>query len=663
MHSLLSRFLLGVPLVASALALLTAPLARGQEYDQDVAKLRLDQLPVPEPANLADFVADRQAAIALGKALFWDMQVGSDQRMACASCHYNAGADSRSRAQLNPGLLLTDVAGQPAADRTFQTGDAHAQLKPADFPLRQLVNPDDRDSAVLRDSNDVVGSQGVQRSLFGGLAVVGAGFAEQSTPAADSIFASAGHNLRRVSPRNAPSVINAVFNRRNFWDGRAQDLFNGVNASGLRDPDALVWIAPTATTLKSVSIQLSHSSLASQAVGPVLSSFEMAAAGRSLVHVAKRLLLTRPLALQTVHVEDSVLGRYVPKSGPGLTVATYGEMIRAAFKQQWWQSTQLITAPTARATAESTKRKIAAANNGLLNLDNEDALELLTISDGQVTQMQANFALFFGLALQMYQSTLVSDEAPIDRFAAGDATALTPLQKQGLDLFLKKANCAGCHSGPAFTAAAPGLDGAETRIELMMLGPGRAGIYDAGFYNIGVRPAREDLGLGALDALDLPLAEAKLVTLGQDTRAALTGTNEFFYQFPTDLPLGAGFFKTPSLRNVELTAPYFHNGGQATLEQVVDFYNRGGDFLELGHNEAVRPLKLTAEEKGALVAFLRSLTDDRVRYRRAPFDHPSLVIPNGRETDRDGVPTGRERFITLPAVGKNGGTPLPGFLQ
>ena len=60
------------------------------------------------------------------------------------------------------------------------------------------------------------------------------------------------------------------------------------------------------------------------------------------------------------------------------------------------------------------------------------------------------------------------------------------------------------------------------------------------------------------------------------------------------------------------------------LEQVVAFYNRGGDFREWGHNGAVRPLKLTNDEQMALVAFLKSLTDDRVRFDRAPFDHPQL---------------------------------------
>ena len=110
-----------------------------------------------------------------------------------------------------------------------------------------------------------------------------------------------------------------------------------------------------------------------------------------------------------------------------------------------------------------------------------------------------------------------------------------------------------------------------------------------------------------------------------------------------------GSFKVPSLRNVELTGPYFHTGGYATLEQVVDFYNRGGnvrgwntgalpDSTAYGPNPSnfdidVMPLGLTDAEKAALVAFLKSLTDDRVRYERAPFDHPMLILPNGAVGD------------------------------
>src|SRR5262245_14433109 len=71
----------------------------------------------PQPSNLADFIKDRDAALRLGKALFWDMQVGSDGVQACASCHFRAGADPRSKNQLSPGLKHV-----PTADATFVTG-------------------------------------------------------------------------------------------------------------------------------------------------------------------------------------------------------------------------------------------------------------------------------------------------------------------------------------------------------------------------------------------------------------------------------------------------------------------------------------------------------------------------------------------------------------
>ena len=93
-----------------------------------------------------------------------------------------------------------------------------------------------------------------------------------------------------------------------------------------------------------------------------------------------------------------------------------------------------------------------------------------------------------------------------------------------------------------------------------------------------------------------------------------------------------GAFKTPGLRNGELTGPYFYNGGTATLMQGVDFYDRGGDF---GKDNAanldpdIERLGLSETEKVSLVSFLFTLTDERVRLEKAPFDHPSLCIPNG----------------------------------
>jgi len=124
--------------------------------------------PVPTPSNLSEFVRNKQAAIALGKALFWDMQVGSEGITSCASCHFHAGADNRSKNQVSPGLLrLTQDLTASDADVTFQTRKPNGQLTHGDFPLRKLSDINNRSSTVLSDSNDVISSQGVFKELFG----------------------------------------------------------------------------------------------------------------------------------------------------------------------------------------------------------------------------------------------------------------------------------------------------------------------------------------------------------------------------------------------------------------------------------------------------------------------------------------------------------------
>lgn len=139
----------------------------------------------------------------------------------------------------------------------------------------------------------------------------------------------------------------------------------------------------------------------------------------------------------------------------------------------------------------------------------------------------------------------------------------------------------------------------------------------------------------------------------------------------SDVPGVDGAFNAPGLRNVELTAPYFHNGGQSTLAQVIDFYSRGGDFQPIhGREGEIRPLStlnLSPESKAALVAFLKALTDERVRSRRAPFDHPELFVPDGHPGDSvavtdDGTGKATDSLVRIPAVGSDGGPPLPSFL-
>src|SRR5687767_5721276 len=156
----------------------------------------LRAIPVPGPGNLSEFVRDPATALALGKALFWDMNVGSDSVQACASCHFRAGADPRSKNQLSPGLLQS-----AAPDLDFSAGRGpNWQLREPDFPLTRLAVPNLRGALdPVADSNDAVSSQGVHH-LGGGPDPQG--------------FEVDGVMTRRVEPRNTPTVINAVFNHR-----------------------------------------------------------------------------------------------------------------------------------------------------------------------------------------------------------------------------------------------------------------------------------------------------------------------------------------------------------------------------------------------------------------------------------------------------------------
>ena len=134
-----------------------------------------------------------------------------------------------------------------------------------------------------------------------------------------------------------------------------------------------------------------------------------------------------------------------------------------------------------------------------------------------------------------------------------------------------------------------------------------------------------------------------------------------------------GSFKVPTLRNVELTGPYFHNGGYATLDSVRrvlqprrqpalavdrrDTTGLGGNDSNL--DQDIFPLLLGKDDRDAIVAFLKSLTDERVRWEKAPFDHPSLKVPHGSAGDEysttmnsDG--TAKDSFLAIPAVGAAG---------
>ena len=164
-------------------------------------------------------------------------------------------------------------------------------------------------------------------------------------------------------------------------------------------------------------------------------------------------------------------------------------------------------------------------------------------------------------AIASYERILIPDRTPFDLFNEGIADALTDTQQQGMLLFID--NCLPCHSTPA--------------------------LGDGLFRNIGVRPIFED--------------EGHFVVTGD----------------PADM----GHFKTPSLRNVGLRAPYFHNGGKADLDEVLAFYNGGGDFEP--NDPLMEPMGLSNMDLSLIKDFiLNGLTDSRAEFGLPPFDHPTM---------------------------------------
>src|SRR3989454_4569331 len=368
---ILAALAFGVPMF-TVLALVV----RAQSAPPLVVDVKLGSLktvPTPEPANLNQFLNidpttgqvsedARAAAIAWGKAGFWDQAVGSDGvdsygnpiGQACASCHFNAGADSRTFTQLNPGFRAI-----PPDNFFTPPFGVNYQLRRVDFPFFRLTDADNRFSTVLFDTNDVASSQGVFRQHF--VDIVPGSATDLGNPEA-SIFNSATPPAREVEPRNTPTMINAVFNFRNFWDGRARNEFNGVNPIGDLDPFARVLISPVPGTMRKTALngdlRLESSSLASQAVGPPLSDLEMSFNGRTFAKLGKKMLsFEHALPNQQVAPDDSVffqqpslnLGQTVflgpfPSRFPDKGIEpSYQDLIRRAFQPQWWSDPQVIT--------------------------------------------------------------------------------------------------------------------------------------------------------------------------------------------------------------------------------------------------------------------------------------------------------------------------------
>lgn len=945
---------------------------KGDDKSDD-AKTKEDNLTIFRFTNMGSFINGApgseerrkalKAAIALGKAFFWDVNFSSNGTVSCASCHYAAGSDHRTRGVVSLPANFGIRAPWPRRDADcYQPYELTSSDLISGGPevegtfARGLFDPQSVSGFGLRE---VIGSLGVPHRYFAGLdagkkETTGklAGRVETQNKKLQAVLDridTIEQTYRQVTPRNAGTVINAVFNSRNFHDSRASMVFNGHTGWGEHD-DALVkqatfvwrdsgvagakleqiytW-SPTITDAGGQSAvnphYIANAALASQAMEPIVSDVEMSYVGRMFHHIARRMLDAQILGGSTIDPTDSSLADYGAEPR-----TTYRALVETAFRPEWRsveKKVSLITGPA-----------VDPAGNAWT----AEALRPEMFSD--YTQMEANFGLIWGLAIHLYESTLISDRSPFDieqqnvksstraatvlgKTITGNALYATqPLSaaaRRGLDLF-RKVGCVECHAGAEFSAAsiseigllraravlqiatpttaatfgpAAGLFAVPADplladviaeeddivagallcppekplgVECMDLGGRFESLYDGGNYNIGVsrylrRPSWpdspplpiaaginswpnpsvgvalwEDSGNGnafipkeaglrpktplkvALRAafglhllrdeskphvnssptemdkllriltpcgpdgkpnVSAPLAAPAPVTLNvlkfqardanflaatessvlgetiaataaatltppaairdaalaimKDRTHALNYTQQAVLTektppgvletvrkadvppveisgsaaernltFTGNVPIvtpatpppphslarrwfeamdetiaraqkeldaaaatpsaariatlrrqidalqrlraekeriaDGGAFKVPTLRNIELTGPYMHNGSLLTLEAVVDFYSRGGDYnRRVRANEEdfktgdqhpeMAPLNLSTEDKADLVAFLKSLTDPRVRHGQAPFDHPSLNLPLGPE--------------------------------
>ena len=184
----------------------------------------------------------------------------------------------------------------------------------------------------------------------------------------------------------------------------------------------------------------------------------------------------------------------------------------------------------------------------------DDVVDRLNKIAGYRQQFQAVFGTDvtsdgIAKAIAAYERTILSGDAPFDRFAAGEESALSPAAQRGRTLFFGKANCTACHAGPNFT--------------------------DHAFHNIGIGWDAEKQAFG---------------DVGREAQSKLVGDR--------------GAFKTPTLREIARSGPYMHDGSLKTLEEVVAHYNRGG-IANPWLDEELFPIQLSAQEQADLVTFMR----------------------------------------------------------
>ena len=245
------------------------------------------------------------------------------------------------------------------------------------------------------------------------------------------------------------------------------------------------------------------------------------------------------------------------------------------FEVQMWDG----RAPTLEAQA---KGPIQAAVE--MNQNADELIEEL----GAIPEYREMFSKVFGdsgitfdniaKAIATFERSVVSTNSAYDQYMQGDKKAMSPSAVNGMKMFFGKAKCGICHNGPALT--------------------------DSGFHNIGVKqhgPLTEDLGRFNISKDDFD----------------------------------KGAFKTPGLRSVSQTAPYMHDGSKATLKDVVEFYNRGGDIAK-NRTSLITPLELSEQEVLEVVEFLKALNGE-------PLNATIPKLPAVVETEQDKAKTGKKK--------------------
>ena len=239
-----------------------------------------------------------------------------------------------------------------------------------------------------------------------------------------------------------------------------------------------------------------------------------------------------------------------------------------------------------------------------------------------VEEYQQAFRVVFGRppngadlvrAIASYERTQLSFDSPFDHFIAGDKNAIDDSAKRGWELFNNQARCNKCHALTDTTRDVTNL-------------------IDNDFHNIGVlivrhnvvalaRQAEELIKTGDTPAIDQAAIQTDMSALG---RFLITKQEK-----------DIASFKTPNIRNVLVTGPYFHDGSQETLWDVVDHYNKGAGLQNPYLDQDIQPLALTESDIDDLVAFMASLTSPNYKEQGATELARQRAISKATRPQRD----------------------------